>query len=423
MPVRSKRKARIAAMKALYAIDVGGQAPDDAIHEAINAADLAEPYAQFVADAVRGVLKCHDELRSMIEGYSQGFTFERMAAVDRSILLLAAWEMRQGREDPAVAINEAIEIAKTYSTEDSGRFVNGILGAVARQLPSRSARILDGKELSKRVREGLKDRVRALADRGVQPRLEVLVSADDPASQTYVKMKRKWAEEVGIATGSFEVGPATTQEELLERIEKLNNDPAVHGILLQHPLPPHLNELAALEALGHRKDVDGISPHSLGRLVAGMPGFRAATPLGMMRLLDEHGIDVAGKRAVVIGRSVILGKPAALMLLERNATVTICHSKTEGLREICRFADVLVAAVGRAEMVRGDWIKPGAVVLDAGYNRVEGRKGDVGDVAFDEAREVAGWITPVPGGVGPMTVAMLLSNVVEAAEAASLLSR
>ncbi len=419
MPVRSKRKARIAAMKALYAVDVGGQTPDDAIHEAIAAADLAEPYAQFAADAVRGVLSSGEELKSVIEGHSQGFTFDRMAAVDRSILLLAAWEMQAGREDPAVAINEAIEIAKAYSTEDSGRFVNGILGTIARLLPGREARILDGKELSKRVRKGLKVRVDALSKSGVQPRLEVLVAADDPASQTYVKMKRKWAEEVGILTGSFEVGATTTQEELLERIHALNEDATVHGILLQHPLPAHLDESAALEALGHRKDVDGISPQSLGRLVAGMAGFRAATPLGMMRLLDEHKIDVAGKRAVVIGRSVILGKPAALMLLERHATVTICHSRTEGLREICRFADVLVAAVGRAEMVRGDWIKPGAVVLDAGYNRVEGRKGDVGDVAFDEAREVAGWITPVPGGVGPMTVAMLLSNVVDAAEAAT----
>lgn len=419
MPVRSKRKARIAAMKALYAIDVGGQAPDDAIHEAITAADLAEPYAQFAADAVRGVLSSEEELKSVIEGHSQGFTFDRMAAVDRSILLLAAWEMQAGREDPAVAINEAIEIAKAYSTEDSGRFVNGILGTIARLLPTREARILDGKELSRRVREELKARVAALSERGVQPRLEVLVAADDPASQTYVKMKRKWAEEAGILTGTFEVGATTTQAELLERIRALNADEKVHGILVQHPLPAHLDESAALEALGHLKDVDGISPQSLGRLVASMPGFRAATPLGMMRLLDEYKIDVAGKRAVVIGRSVILGKPAALMLLERHATVTVCHSRTEGLREICRFADVLVAAVGRAEMVRGDWIKPGAVVLDAGYNRVEGRKGDVGDVAFDEAREVAGWITPVPGGVGPMTVAMLLSNVVDAAEAAS----
>lgn len=419
MPVRSKRKARIAAMKALYAIDVGGQAPDDAIHEAVTAADLAEPYAQFAADAVRGVLCAKAELQTTIEEYSQGFTFERMAAVDRSILLLAAWEMQAGREDPAVAINEAIEIAKAYSTEDSGRFVNGILGTIARQLPTRGARILDGKELSKKVRETLRARVAALSDRGIHPRLEVLVAADDPASQTYVKMKRKWAEEIGILTGTFEVCTTTTQENLLQRIRKLNEDASVHGILVQHPLPAHLNEAAALEALGSAKDVDGISPQSLGRLVAGMPGFRAATPLGMMRLLEEHGIDVAGKRAVVIGRSVILGKPAALMLLERHATVTICHSRTQGLREICRFADVLVAAVGRPEMVRGDWIKPGAVVLDAGYNRVEGRKGDVGDVAFDEAREVAGWITPVPGGVGPMTVAMLLSNVVDAAEAAS----
>jgi methylenetetrahydrofolate dehydrogenase (NADP+)/methenyltetrahydrofolate cyclohydrolase len=187
-------------------------------------------------------------------------------------------------------------------------------------------------------------------------------------------------------------------------------------VLLQHPLPKHLNETEALEALGAEKDVDGITPQSLGRLVAGMPGFRCATPLGMMKLLDEYKISCEGKRAVVVGRSIILGKPAALMLLEKNATVTICHSKTQNLQEICREADILVAAVGRAELIRGDWIKPGAVVLDAGYNKVEGRAGDVGDVHFESACEVASFITPVPGGVGPMTVAMLLSNVVEAAE-------
>lgn len=280
-----------------------------------------------------------------------------------------------------------------------------------------SAELLDGKALSKVVRDELAQRVSALVSRGVRPRLEVLVASQDPASQAYVRMKRKWAEQAGIESGSWEVTEATEQGEMLDRIRRLNADPAVHGVLIQHPLPKHLDEHEALLALGPDKDVDGITPQSLGRLVADLPGFRCATPLGMMKLLDHHGIELKGKRAVVIGRSVILGKPAALMLLQRHATVTIAHSRTVDLPALCREADVLVAAVGKPEMVRGDWIKAGAIVVDAGYNRVEGRSHDVGDCHFDECAACASWITPVPGGVGPMTVASLLCNVVDAAEA------
>jgi methylenetetrahydrofolate dehydrogenase (NADP+)/methenyltetrahydrofolate cyclohydrolase len=203
---------------------------------------------------------------------------------------------------------------------------------------------------------------------------------------------------------------------LFDKIDELNENSEVHGILLQHPLPKHLDEPAALERLGAEKDVDGISPQSLGRLMTGATGFRCATPLGMMRILDEFNIDCEGKHAVVVGRSVILGKPAALMLLERNSTVTMCHSRTQDLRSVCRRADILVAAVGRAEMFDASYVKPGAVVLDAGYNKVEGRQGDVGDVDFASVEPVASAITPVPGGIGPMTVTMLLSNVVDAAE-------
>lgn len=278
------------------------------------------------------------------------------------------------------------------------------------------AKLLDGRALSKKVRESLKPRVENLRARGIVPRLDVLVSSSDPASVAYVKMKHKWAEEIGIVGESYPLDESTTQQWLIHKISELNADNQVHGVLIQHPLPKHLDEEAALIALGAKKDVDGITPESLGRLVSGAKGFRSATPLGMMRLLDEYRIECEGKHAVVIGRSVILGKPAALMLLEKNATVTICHSKTRDLPSICRSADILVAAVGRAEMVKGDWIKPGAVVLDAGYNKVEGRSHDVGDVEFDSASQLAAWITPVPGGVGPMTVAMLLSNVVDAAE-------
>jgi methylenetetrahydrofolate dehydrogenase (NADP+) / methenyltetrahydrofolate cyclohydrolase len=280
-----------------------------------------------------------------------------------------------------------------------------------------NAQLLDGLALSRILRSELKTRVDALLRAGIQPRLDVLLAADDPASVTYVRMKRKWCEEAGIVSSVYEVNEATTQAEIIAKINELNKNPDVHGVLIQHPLPKHLDEHEALMTLGPEKDVDGITPQSLGRLVADLPGFRCATPLGIMRLLDHHNIFLKGKRAVVIGRSVILGKPAALMLLQRHCTVTIAHSRTENLPELCRDADVLVAAVGRAEMVKGDWLKAGVVVIDAGYNRVEGRKGDVGDVEFSSASEVAGWITPVPGGVGPMTVASLLCNAVDAAEA------
>ena len=279
------------------------------------------------------------------------------------------------------------------------------------------AQILDGLALSKIVRAEVKERVDELRAKGIAPRLDVLVAAQDPASLSYVRMKRKWCEAAGIVSQSYEVDESTTQAQLLAKIRELNADPNVHGVLIQHPLPAHLDESEALMTLGPEKDADGITPQSLGRLVADLPGFRCATPLGIMRLLDHHQIPLQGKRAVVVGRSVILGKPAALMLLQRHATVTIAHSRTQDLPALCREADVLVAAVGRAEMIKGDWIKPGAVVVDAGYNKVEGRQGDVGDVDFARASEVASWITPVPGGVGPMTVASLLSNAVAAAEA------
>jgi len=276
--------------------------------------------------------------------------------------------------------------------------------------------ILDGKSLGKRIREELAKKVAVLRENGIVPRLDVLVAAQDPSSLTYVAMKQRWAEQIGIIGTQWPMDANTTESWLHDKIDSLNDDPDVHGVLLQHPLPKHLDEPAALERLGAEKDVDGISPQSLGRLLTGAPGFRCATPLGMMRLLDEYGIECEGKHAVVVGRSVILGKPAALMLLERNATVTICHSRTPNLREVCSSADILVAAVGRAEMFGADYVKPGAVVLDAGYNKVEGRKGDVGDVDFEAVSSIASAITPVPGGIGPMTVTMLLSNVVTAAD-------
>ena len=280
-----------------------------------------------------------------------------------------------------------------------------------------SAQILDGKFLSKSLRGEIKNRVDRLRSKGVVPRLDVLVAAQDPSSLAYVNMKHKWAEAAGMVGESYHVDGDWTQAQLLEKIHELNENPDIHGVLIQHPLPNHLDEDGALLALGAAKDVDGITPQSLGRLVADLPGFRCAMPLGITKLMDHYNIECKGKRVVVIGRSVILGKPVALMLLQRHATVTIAHSRTQDLPELCRDADILVAAVGRAEMVKGDWLRAGAVVIDAGYNKMEGRSGDVGDVEYSTASQVASWITPVPGGVGPMTVASLLSNCVEAAEA------
>ncbi len=279
-----------------------------------------------------------------------------------------------------------------------------------------SAQILDGLALSKEIRAELKERVSALAVRNLIPHLSVLVATQDPASVKYVSMKRKWAEAAGIRCETFEISESTSQSELLDTIIKLNADRKVHGVLIQHPLPKHLDEHEALMTLGAEKDVDGITPQSLGRLVADLPGFRCATPYGVIKMLERYNVPLEGKNAIVIGRSVIVGKPMALMLLQKNCTVTIAHSRTKDLAELCRRSDVVVAAVGRAEMVKGSWLADGAVVVDCGYNRVEGRAGDVGDVDFESAQARASFITPVPGGVGPMTVATLLSNVVDAAE-------
>lgn len=279
-----------------------------------------------------------------------------------------------------------------------------------------SAIILDGSATARRIRGALAERAGELVLRtGITPRLDVVLVGEDPASVTYVGMKKRAAEAAGMRSETHRLPADSSQEQVLELVRTLNADPLVHGILVQHPVPGHLDEQAILDEVSPEKDVDGISSLSLGRLVTGQPSFRPCTPLGIVRLLDEYGVPMQGRRAVVIGRSIILGKPAALLLLERHATVTVCHSRTQDLPAICREADILVAAVGKAEMVRADWIRPGACVIDAGYNRVPGRDRDVGDVHFEEARGVAGWITPVPGGVGPMTIAMLLENTLEAA--------
>ncbi|MFN7015851.1 MAG: bifunctional methylenetetrahydrofolate dehydrogenase/methenyltetrahydrofolate cyclohydrolase FolD [Fimbriimonadales bacterium] len=283
-------------------------------------------------------------------------------------------------------------------------------------VPDTHALLLDGKAVARGIREGLKERVAALRERGVVPCLAVMLVGDDPASHTYVRTKAKACESVGICSLVRHYPVSASQSELEAQIEAWNADPSVHGVLIQHPVPLPLDEAALLRRLDPRKDVDGITPTSLGALLTGEPAFGACTPLGIITLLDAYNIPIEGKHAVVVGRSVILGKPMALMLLNRNATVTICHSHTRDLAAITRQADILVAAVGKPEFITGAMVKPGAVVVDAGYNRVVGRSGDVGDVEFASAARVASAITPVPGGVGPMTVAMLLQNTVRASE-------
>lgn len=278
--------------------------------------------------------------------------------------------------------------------------------------------ILDGKAAAREVREGVRAEVERLVSRhGLRPGLATVLVGDDPASKLYVGSKQKACAEVGIESFGTHLPAGTTEEELLAVVKRLNEDPRVHGILVQLPLPPGLSEKRILYALSPDKDVDGLHPVNQGRLLAGEPGLRPCTPLGVMDLLDRTGVPLRGKRAVVVGRSLLVGKPVALLLLERHATVTICHSRTADLAAEVGRAEILVAAVGRAEMIRGEWIQPGAIVVDVGINRTPG--GIRGDVEFATARERASFITPVPGGVGPMTVAMLLRNTVQAARRAA----
>jgi methylenetetrahydrofolate dehydrogenase (NADP+) / methenyltetrahydrofolate cyclohydrolase len=290
-----------------------------------------------------------------------------------------------------------------------------------------SATILDGKKLAASVRAEVREGVAAFVkEHGRAPGLEVVLVGEDPASQIYTRNKEKAAEEAGIR-GKLHVLPATTTEaELLAMLERLNDDDAVDGILVQLPLPKHIRELKVLDAIAAAKDVDGFHPVNAGLLASGRPSLVPCTPRGSMKLIALAGAKLEGARAVVVGRSNIVGKPMAQLLLGANATVTMAHSRTADLPAVCREADVLVVAVGKAELVRGDWVKPGAVVIDVGMNRIElpgesesdtRRTKLVGDVAFDEVKERAAAITPVPGGVGPMTIACLLENTLIAARA------
>ena len=270
------------------------------------------------------------------------------------------------------------------------------------------AQILDGTATAKKILEQTAQRVeRIKSQTGLTPALATVLVGDDPASATYVKMKAKRCEAVGMQSVKVEMPQSTTSEELLAKINELREDKAINGILLQHPVPPQCDERAAFDAIGPDKDVDGVTLASFAATSFGLPGFGCCTPAGMVRLLDEYNLPIEGKNAVVIGRSPILGKPLAMMLLERNATVVVCHSRTpkdELIHQIGR-ADIVCACVGKPEFVKGEWIKAGAVVLDAGYN-----EGNVGDAEYDACAAKASWITPVPGGVGPMTIATLIEQ-------------
>ena len=281
-----------------------------------------------------------------------------------------------------------------------------------------TAQLIDGNALSRQLRADVAQRAAALTARGVTPGLAVVLVGDNPASQVYVRNKVKACEDGGLHSVLEKYDADMTEAALLARVEALNNDPAIHGILVQLPLPKHIDAQKVIEAISPAKDVDGFHIASAGALMTGMPGFWPCTPYGCMKMLESIGYDLKGKHAVVIGRSNIVGKPMALMLLGQNATVTVCHSATQNLKAQTLQADVIVAAVGKRNVLTADMCKPGAVVIDVGMNRNDEGK-LCGDVDFDGVKEVAGFITPVPGGVGPMTITMLLVNTMESAERAA----
>lgn len=277
------------------------------------------------------------------------------------------------------------------------------------------AMLLKGKEVSARIKDELKEEVVKMKERGINPGLAVIIVGDDPASRVYVNNKKKACEYCGINSYEYALLADTTEDELLKLIDELNNDPKVSGILCQLPVPKHINEQAIINAINPKKDVDAFHPVNVGKIMTGDYDFVPCTPAGVMELIKESGIDVNGKECVVVGRSNIVGKPMSMLLLHKNGTVTICHSRTQNLAEKTKKADILVAAVGIPNFITGDMIKEGAVVIDVGINRIAPKQ-LVGDVEFESAEKVAGAITPVPGGVGPMTIAMLMKNTLKAAE-------
>lgn len=277
------------------------------------------------------------------------------------------------------------------------------------------AQIIDGKKISAEIKEELKERVAKLKAEGIEGALAVIQVGDDPASSVYVRNKKRACEYIGIGSKSYELPESTTQEELLRLIADLNADDSVNGILVQLPVPAHIDEKTVINAISPKKDVDGFHPESVGSLTIGQPGFVSCTPAGIIQLLKRSGVEMDGKNCVIVGRSNIVGKPMALLMLRENATVTVTHSHTKNLKEICSRADILIVAIGKKEFITGDYVKEGAVVIDVGIHRNEDNKLS-GDVNYEKASKKASMITPVPGGVGPMTIAMLMHNCVEAME-------
>lgn len=275
------------------------------------------------------------------------------------------------------------------------------------------AQIIDGKRISQEIKDELKEKVAELKKQGINKCLAVIQVGDDPASSVYVRNKKKGCEYIGIESKSFELPEETTQEELIELVEKLNKDKDVNGILVQLPLPGHIDEDSVIKAISPEKDVDGFHPQSVGALCIGQKGFVSCTPAGIIQLLKRSGIEIAGKECVIVGRSNIVGKPMALLMLRESATVTVCHSKTKNLKEVCSRADILIVAIGKSEFITSEYVKEGAVVIDVGINRGEDNKLR-GDVNYEDVFDKCSFITPVPGGVGPMTIAMLLNNCLEA---------
>lgn len=273
--------------------------------------------------------------------------------------------------------------------------------------------IIDGKALAKKTREELKIECNLLRSKGIKPKLAVIMVGDNPASKVYVRNKSRACEEIGIEYEEYLLPEETTQEELLALINNLNENPNINGILLQSPVPNHLNINTAFKAISYKKDVDGFTPSSVGKLSIGEDTFVSCTPLGVMKMFEEYNIDLTGKSVVILGRSNIVGKPLIQCCLNKNATVTVCHSRTKELEEYTKRADILIVAIGKAKFVTKDMVKDGAVIIDVGINRNENGK-LVGDVDFENVKEKASYITPVPGGVGPMTIAMLMSNVLKA---------
>lgn len=275
------------------------------------------------------------------------------------------------------------------------------------------SQLIDGKKISQEIKDELKEKVAALKEQGTEGALAVIQVGADPASSVYVRNKKKACEYIGIRSESYELPEHTTEEELLTLIKKLNADPKINGILCQLPVPAHMDEKKIIRTIDPGKDVDGFHTQNVGALVVGGQGFVSCTPAGVIQLLKRSGIPIAGKNCVVVGRSNIVGKPMALLMLRENATVTVCHSRTENLKAVCRQADILIVAVGRPKMITAEYVKEGAVVIDVGIHRQEDGK-LCGDVDFEQVEPIAGAITPVPGGVGPMTIAMLMNNCVEA---------